>query len=75
MIKKLLQEWVDQADCGYLDGVDLDLMVRSEKALNDSVIILTAEEAIYIYNLLHGSHITRNSICKQIIAEIVEVLK
>lgn len=32
-LRSLLRRWVDDADAGNLDGVDLELMVESEEAL------------------------------------------
>jgi len=32
-LRDLLARWVSDADSGVLDGVDLDLMVESEEAL------------------------------------------
>lgn len=40
-LTKLLAEWVQQADAGMFDGVDLGLMVSSEELLE----VLKAEEA------------------------------
>ena len=51
-MKNLLQEWVDEVDSGCLDGVDVDLMVRSEEALAKGVVILTAEEAALVCDSL-----------------------
>ncbi len=51
-MKNLLQEWVIDADNGNLDGVDVDLMVRSEEALANGIVILTAEEAALVCDSL-----------------------
>lgn len=72
MINKLLKEWVIQADRG--EEVDLDLMVRSEEALKEPVVILTAEESLHLYNKLHGTCVIRTKIDRQIISKIIKVL-
>lgn len=49
-MSNLLQEWMIQADRG--DDIDLDLMVCTEQALEEGVIILNAEEAKCVYSQL-----------------------
>lgn len=68
MIKKLLQEWVNH------DGTySLDLIIRSEDALVKSIVILTAEEAQYIYDHLEGNSPIQRDIFLKIIMAIPEI--